>query len=180
MGIYIYLVSCVHQFSLLSSFVYIRVCISVCVCLCLWGYNFLYPTVNLGLLTCVCSFLSGTFAFRSCGPWVWRRVHAHSASMRAPLLFSCLALTGLYLLSCYIHHLSYTVNYIPPKYLLKNKRHTMIIMPHILTLLSPRMHRGFCERCSLQLEICPMCRRRIEERQKVEEKLNSKEEVTWP
>lgn len=42
----------------------------------------------------------------------------------------------------------------------------------------PCSHRGFCERCSLQLEICPMCRRRIDERQKVEEKLNAKEEVT--
>jgi len=46
-----------------------------------------------------------------------------------------------------------------------------------ITLL-PCTHRGFCERCALQLEICPMCRGDIEERRIVEEKIESKEEIT--
>lgn len=38
--------------------------------------------------------------------------------------------------------------------------------------------RGFCERCALQLEICPMCRRDIEERREVDEKSDGKSEIT--
>lgn len=46
-----------------------------------------------------------------------------------------------------------------------------------ITLL-PCSHRGFCERCALQLEICPMCRRNIEERQELEGKPDAKEDIT--
>lgn len=46
-------------------------------------------------------------------------------------------------------------------------------------LLIPCHHRGFCERCALQLEICPMCRRNIEERREAEEtRPDSKEDIT--
>lgn len=44
--------------------------------------------------------------------------------------------------------------------------------------LMPCLHRGFCERCALQLEICPMCRRDIEERREVDEKSDGKSEIT--
>lgn len=46
-----------------------------------------------------------------------------------------------------------------------------------ITLL-PCAHRGFCNRCALQLDYCPMCRRHIEERREVDQKSNTEEEVT--
>ncbi|KAK3851893.1 hypothetical protein Pcinc_041491 [Petrolisthes cinctipes] len=43
-------------------------------------------------------------------------------------------------------------------------------------LLLPCHHRGFCERCSLQLEICPMCRCNIEQRQEADDTPTDKQQ----